>query len=88
MSTINLARNDISASHDEKSVHFSVQNSTPDFSAPNSNFQSPIQTSPENPANQAQTDSTTTVDEDDDDAAACCYEKVEKKTQNRYFCHN
>jgi len=85
MSTINLARNDISASHDEKSVHFSVQNSTPDFFAPNSNFQCPIQTSPENPANQAQTDSTTTVDEDDDDAPACCYEKVEKKLKTATF---
>lgn len=86
MSTINLARNDISASHDEKSVHFSVQNSTPNFFAPNSNFQSPIQTSPENPSNPAQSaDSTSIVDEDDDDAAPSCYEKVEKKLKTATF---
>jgi len=86
MSTINLARNDISASHDEKSAHFSVQNSTPNFFAPNSSFQSPIQTSPEIPSAQAQpTESGTVVDEDDDDAAPDCYHRVQKKLKTATF---
>jgi hypothetical protein len=86
MSTINLARNDISASHDEKSAHFSGQNSTPDFFAPNSNFQSPIQTSPEIPSTQAQpTETGTVVDEDDDDAAPDHYDRVQKKLKTATF---
>lgn len=82
MTTMNLPRNDISATQEDKSAQPFVQNTPLNNLPPINNFQSFTQTTQE-PEVQAQTNDSSSLsnDEDDDDAAAPILDVLRKKVK-------